>query len=103
MATVATPTPTCKPANVVRLRQPVGPHLGAPGEILINGKAYLLGRHSHGFRLGGYNAAKDEGTCYDIPLDCSSCDCPDATYRQREGGCKHQRAIRALLNAGKLD
>jgi hypothetical protein len=45
------------------------------------------------FRLERVSAA--EG--YDICLDGadSSCDCPDATYRQRQ--CKHQRLLAAYL------
>src|SRR5262245_3733004 len=71
-------------------------------EIAINGKAYYLSRHATGYRLTGWEPRKAAVTSYDLTLDLSSCDCPDATYRPREGGCKHAAAVRALQKAGKL-
>jgi hypothetical protein len=87
----------------VRVLRPVGTVAPNAGEILINGKPYYFTRHATGYRLTGYDDRKGEVTTYDLPLDLSSCDCPDGTYRgERPGGCKHRRAILAMRRAGKL-
>ena len=44
-----------------------------------------------------HNPDETDGTNYDIDVTGSDwiCDCPDASYRQRE--CKHAKALRAAL------
>jgi hypothetical protein len=56
------------------------PHLSESGELL-------------GWRL----ERADNGKCYDLPADLSACDCKDSLYRDRPGGCKHRKALRAAL------
>jgi hypothetical protein len=83
--------------------RPLGQVGGRAAEVSIDGKSYYLDRHATGYRLHGYDQRRQAATVYDLPLDLSSCDCPDATYREeRPGGCKHRRALGALLAAGKL-
>lgn len=93
-----------KPAEgTVKVLRPVGEVNDRSGEIAINGKPALLEVLANGYRLHGWDAKRGEVTCYDLPADLSSCDCPDATYRgEREGGCKHRRALSALLAAGRI-
>ena len=44
---------------------------------------------------------KDDGEIYDLSLGTDGvarCDCPDGTFHaERPGGCKHLRALRALV------
>jgi hypothetical protein len=42
-------------------------------------------------------ANTDNGKSYDLPADCSACDCGDTSYRSREGGCKHRVGLRFAL------
>jgi hypothetical protein len=72
------------------------------GEVSINDKPYYLSVLAGGFRLTGFDPRKEEVTVYDLPADLSSCDCPDACYRDRPGGCKHVKALQALKAAGKV-
>jgi hypothetical protein len=46
---------------------------------------------------GGYRLVKADGTAYDVHGETWACDCPDATYRERQ--CKHALALRAALAA----
>jgi hypothetical protein len=52
-----------------------------------------------GERLAGFALVKFvTGERYDLPLDLSTCDCPDHVYRpRRPGGCKHMAALRQAL------
>jgi hypothetical protein len=86
------------------LTRPIGPcaliPAGQPGQITINGDAYRLAYISHEFgQVDGYQILKADGTVYDVSADLSTCDCPDGTYRIREGGCRHCVAIRQLRDA----
>src|SRR4051812_12243766 len=40
----------------------------------------------------GARLTKPDRTMYHVDLVKQSCDCPDATYRPRPGGCKHLKA-----------
>jgi hypothetical protein len=65
------------------------------GLLEINGTAYGLLIHPTAYEL-----LKHGGTSYSLPLDLSSCDCPDATWNgERPGGCKHRLAMAKLLAA----
>ncbi len=87
----------------VQVLRPVGQVNATTGEIAINGKPYYLARLEHGYRLTGYDSLHQQVTAYDLPLDLSGCDCPDATFRtERPGGCKHRKALLALKAAGKI-
>ncbi len=90
-------------AGSVKLVRPFGEVNDDTAEVLINEKPYYLTRTETGYRLTGYDSRKGKVTTYDLPADLSSCDCPDATWRpQREGGCKHRKALAALRQTGKL-
>jgi hypothetical protein len=68
------------------------------GLIEINGTLYALLIHET-----AYEIFKEDKTTYHLPRDLSSCDCPDGTYRcERPGGCKHRKALAALLRAAGL-
>jgi hypothetical protein len=96
-----------KPAQPVhgtaRVLRPVcGCHPGAV-EVRINDRDYYLARHETGYRLHGYDPKKGKSTCYDLPSDLSSCDCPDATFcPERPEGCKHRKALLALKAADRI-
>jgi len=103
-----TKTRTRKPlepaTGSVRVLRPVGTVNEDAGEVSINGQAYYLACHKTGYRLHGYDPKRQQATCYDLPLDCSGCNCPDAAYRSSRpgGGCKHRKALAALLASAKL-
>ena len=84
------------------LLRPGNPNPESIGKIQINGQEYLCQILPSGFRLCGKVDDQGDPVVYDLPADLSSCDCPDATYRPRPGGCKHAAAIRALKAAGQL-
>lgn len=68
------------------------------GILEINGTLYGLIIHET-----AYEIRKEDKTIYHLPRDLSSCDCPDATFNSdRPGGCKHRRALAALLRAAGL-
>lgn len=104
MSSVMTCTRTRKAAppasGTVRLVKPVGPDFASAGEILINGRPYLVGRFPGGFRLGTFDAATGKAAQYDIDAEFTSCTCPDHTYRGRR--CKHLGACYMLSVTGKL-
>lgn len=110
MPTLTAPRKTRKPSKplapvsgTARVLKPVGEVNPTTGEIEINGKPYFVQVTSRGYRLFGFDAKAQQPTCYDIPAACDSCDCPDATYRgERPGGCKHAKAVAALVAAGKI-
>jgi hypothetical protein len=96
-------------SGVVRLiAPPVAPCVlipgGQAGSVSINGDTYALTFIVHeAGDVNGYHIVKDAtGSAYDLPADLSTCDCPDATYRVRPGGCRHAAALRALKAAGKI-
>jgi hypothetical protein len=70
---------------------------GRIGVLDINGTCYAVT-----IIAGGIELRKGDGTVYHV---CTSerwgwsCDCPDAQYRPRPGGCKHVAACRAALDA----
>jgi hypothetical protein len=106
MTTATLTRPDRKPlppvTGTARVLRPVGDVTPDTGKVLINGKPYYLSVLEGGFRLTGYDPRREEVTVYDLPSDLSSCDCADATYRTRPGGCKHVRALSALKAAGKV-
>jgi len=68
------------------------------GLLEINGTLYALIIHETAYEL-----FKEDKTTYHLPRDLSSCDCPDGTYAcERPGGCKHRKALAALLRAAGL-
>jgi hypothetical protein len=101
-ATVKPRKPPLPVSGSVKVLRPFGEVNDDTAEIAVNGKPCYLTRHETGYCLTGFDARKGKVSAYDLPLDLSSCDCPDATYRVREGGCKHQKALAALRTAGKL-
>lgn len=65
------------------------------GLLEINGTPYGLLIHETAYEL-----LKEGGISYSLSRDLTSCDCPDATFNsERPGGCKHRRALAALLRA----
>jgi hypothetical protein len=75
---------------------------GRAGLVDINGEPYALRCHGHQPE-DGYRLTKlASGAVYD--LDVSSgvplCDCPDATYRDRQ--CKHSLALVQLHRDGVI-
>jgi hypothetical protein len=72
------------------------------GVLAINDAEYFVtayrDRDGH---AQGYRLEKPDGTAYDIDTTSRDwqCDCPDATYRQRE--CKHAKALRVALTSRK--
>jgi hypothetical protein len=87
--------------------QPIDSHPGClvitstdvRGKVTTN--AYLVHQLRDDGRLVGFRLEKADGTVYDLAADLSSCDCPDGTWHPErpEGGCKHQKALRAALIA----
>lgn len=59
-------------------------------------------------RLLGYRLVKIDGlertATYDVDVTTPhwTCDCPDATFTDRPGGCKHIGGLRAALRAAGL-
>jgi hypothetical protein len=95
--------PLAPVSGSVRILRPLGQVNAATAEIAIDGKPYYLAKLTAGFQLVGFDPKKAKVTSYDLPLDLSSCDCPDHTYRpNREGGCKHMKAVAALKANGKV-
>jgi hypothetical protein len=93
-----------KPATgAVRMLRPLGAVNDSTGEVLISGKTYYLSWHATSFRLTGWDEKEQQVTVYDLPIDLSGCDCPDATYNsERPGGCKHRKALAALRNQQRI-
>jgi hypothetical protein len=97
-----------------RLIQPVGMVCEGVAEIEIvsitsrgmNCKRYFCRCLAGCFQLFGWDDRRKETTHYDLGPNGEggfTCDCPDATYRaNRQGGCRHARAIAVLVAAGKL-
>jgi hypothetical protein len=68
------------------------------GILAINGTPYVVLRLSSGV---GFRLEKTDRTTYDVNTEGPdwTCDCPDATFCPRPGGCKHVAALRAALKA----
>jgi hypothetical protein len=70
------------------------------GEVASDfpGRAFRLTRFGHreGDRTGDYFVLVGP-----TPAE-SSCDCPDAAFRDRPGGCKHLAAVAALVASGEV-
>lgn len=66
-------------------------------ERLDDGKGNVVG-----YRL----TKKDNGAVYDLDATFGGgvliCDCPDATYVDRPGGCKHSRGLSTALKSANL-
>jgi hypothetical protein len=61
------------------------------------------GDEVRGYRLIKIDALLNAAT-YDVEITANGfrCDCPDATYTDRPGGCKHCRGLAAGLKAANL-
>lgn len=62
--------------------------------LTINNKQYRVETEDRVFRL-----VKDNGESFNVSLanrDQPRCDCGDATFRERPGGCKHLRSLVAV-------
>jgi hypothetical protein len=82
-------------AGICRWVLPIG-EVGT-GVLEINGTSYTVTVLRGPSGVVGYRLGKDDGKTYDIDAtgETWKCDCPDATYRERE--CKHVKALRAAL------
>jgi hypothetical protein len=75
-----------------------------PGILEINGTEYtVLPLYNQPAEedapVIGYRLVKPDGrTYYDVNAETWNCDCPDATYCPRPGGCKHSKALRTALS-----
>src|SRR5262249_16825686 len=103
----ATKTRTRKPAGpatgTVRVLRPIGSVNDRTGEVAINDTAYYVERFATGYRLTRFDPKKGGTKTDDLPAHLSSCDCEDATFcPERPGGCKHRRAMQALVGRGQL-
>lgn len=92
----------------VRVLRPVGsvgPEEQQAGEIELNGQRYYL-RCSRGhYELFTFDARRRENRHYQLPPGLESCECLDyltRAARRADGRCKHQKALRALIGAGKV-
>jgi hypothetical protein len=67
------------------------------GVLQINSTPYTVTILRSPSGVNGYRLGKEDGKTYDIDAFAETwkCDCPDATYRERE--CKHVKALRAAL------
>jgi hypothetical protein len=113
MTTLVTPTTNGKTrklalpvhGSVRWIRRPVLP-LGL-GRLSITSlteagpvvQEYDMGTNlDHRNNVIGWTLARDDDELYDLPADLSSCSCPDRTFHpEREGGCKHMKALSAAL------
>jgi len=83
-------------------------HGPSAGMVKINNDYYHFRKLRDGEgRLLGYRLQKLTeqvlGDAYDLPADLSTCDCPDAIYREHDRpACKHQRALRVLLRSADV-
>lgn len=62
---------------------------GTPYQVEHGWNEFKLYRFEDGLRLVVYTI-KTDGIAW-------QCDCPDATHRDRPGGCKHAKALRAAV------
>jgi hypothetical protein len=106
MSTLPVPRPPRKPSPSPAAAEPewhwlIRPHFGR-GYLEINETVYQLTEvqfeYENGMAGRLWQVAKSDGTVYQLTSDRDgelSCDCPDATYRQR--ACKHVAALVAAL------
>jgi hypothetical protein len=90
------PTRKTKPVSgTCRWVRPIGP--AGTGVLAISQVCYTITILKNRGRTSGYRLEKLDGAVYDVDTERESwtCDCPDATYRERE--CKHVKALRAAL------
>jgi len=95
-------------SSVTKTRKPVQPVRGVcrwvilpipvrdfeSGVLAINGTEYVVTLPAD---RSGARLTKPGGEQYHVDLDGRRCDCPDAVYRPREGGCKHFKAVAAAV------
>lgn len=69
------------------------------GLLDINGKSYAVEPiyADRGDVLLGYRLRTEDGDVYDIDLQAQTCDCADATFRQRR--CKHLQGLAIALES----
>ena len=67
------------------------------GLLDIDGKPYGIIALYDRRQLVGLQLVKPDGKTYELPADLSECNCPDSLYRERQGGCKHRKALREAL------
>ena len=75
---------------------PINPEIGV-GALAINGKPYVVTVLKDGNNTVGYRLEKPDSKTYEIDAQTWECNCPDATFRERQ--CKHALALRAALAA----
>jgi hypothetical protein len=93
------PKSTAKPVSGnCRWVVPIGP-VSHTGVLEINQTVYTVTVLYLDGRVSGYRLEKLDGPTYDIDATAQEwrCDCPDATYRNRE--CKHVKVLRVALTA----
>lgn len=84
---------------------------GIPGLVRINGQVYTLTYNAtlpevgepvvHGYKMASTESLKS----YDLPADLWDCTCPDHCFRRNTPAhpqCKHQLAVAAFREAGKI-
>jgi len=92
-------------AKLLRTVGTVGPEKNRVGEIIINEKRYYCRVTDTAYQLFTFDERKGQPSHYDVDAECKTCDCPDFTaraHRRADGRCKHQKALAALIAAGKL-
>lgn len=73
-----------------------------PGLIAINGAVYTLELIPDApGTIKGYHLSR-ESNVYTVDVEFTFCDCKDSIYRDRPGGCKHRKALKALKMKGRL-
>jgi hypothetical protein len=91
------PPRKAKPVSgTCRWVRPIG--AAGTGVLAITEVCYSITILKSRGRTVGYRLEKLDGTVYDVNAEGEpwTCDCPDATYRERE--CKHVKALRAALS-----
>ena len=97
----ASPTaPTAPPSKPRKRAAPRELPLKVDVVVLVNGCPYLVRPLRDGERVYAFEFVKPDGECYQVTA--ASCDCPDAVYAaDRPGGCKHRKALTALLGIAR--
>jgi hypothetical protein len=85
---------------LVRLVGMVGRPEAHVGEVEITGKRYYLIVSARTFILKHHDGRKNR--TYEVPVDCSSCTCPDRLYRPGKPFCRHMQAMRELVDDGMV-
>src|SRR5262249_24306514 len=68
-------------------------------------RRYFVQVHDNGYRLVGWNDKRKESTVYDIPATMDDCCCREflsRSDRREDHSCKHCKAVRSLVEKGKL-